>query len=201
MNVQPQSATTPEQYLANEREAEFRSEYFGGEVFALAGASRRHIRVVTNLLFRLESQLLTGPCNVYANDMKVRIPNSGLYLLGEKENKVDAPDYTYPDIVVSCGDEEFLDEEGDVLLNPVLIIEVLSKSTESYDRGRKFEHYQSIESLKEYLLVAQLPQRIERYTRRSVNEWLYTDFRSPDDIIRLESIDCELLMSDVYHKV
>ena len=83
----------------------------------------------------------------------------------------------------------------------VAVLEVLSKSTESYDRGRKFEHYQAIESLREYMLVAQEPQRIELYTRRSANEWLYTEFRQPDDIVRLESIGCELLVRDVYHKV
>ena len=91
--------------------------------------------------------------------------------------------------------------KSDVLLNPVLIIEVLSKSTEGYDRGKKFEHYQTVESLREYLLVAQEPHRIERYTRRSMNDWMYTDFRQPDDVIRLESIECELKMSDVYLKV
>jgi Uma2 family endonuclease len=171
-------------------------------VYALAGATRKHIRVVTNLSFRLEGQLLDRPCNLYANEMKVLIPSTGLHLYSPSESaRVSTPDYTYPDLVVTCGEEEYLDEKSDVLQNPVLIIEVLSKSTESYDRGRKFEHYQAIESLREYMLVAQEPQRIELYTRRSANEWLYTEFRNPDDIVRLESIDCELLVRDVYLKV
>jgi Uma2 family endonuclease len=138
---------------------------------------------------------------VFANEMKVRITKPGLHLYKESGNAADKPEYTYPDLVVTCGEEQYFDDYGDVLLNPILIIEVLSKSTEIYDRGRKFEHYQTIESLREYMLVAQETQRIELYTRRSANEWLYTEFRQPDDIVRLESINCELLVREVYHNV
>jgi Uma2 family endonuclease len=140
---------TEDEYLAIERLAEFRSEFYNGEMFALAGASRRHNRIVTNLVIALGTQLRYRPCNVYSNDMRVRVANTGLF--------------TYPDVVVTCGEEEFADDEQDTLLNPLVIFEVLSDSTEAYDRGKTFEHYQSIESLSTYVLVAQDAPRIERY--------------------------------------
>jgi Uma2 family endonuclease len=202
VSLQPKTFITPEEYLENERKAEFRSEYHSGEVFAMAGASRSHIRIVSNLMIEPGSQLKKGACNIYSNDMKVHVPPPGLYLYtGETKGKVPTSDDACPDVVVTCGDEGYLDDKRDVLLNPVLIIEVLSESTESCDRGEKFARYQSIDSLQEYLLVARQPYRIERYTRRSANEWIYTDFRHPDDVIRLESIECELVMRDLYLKV
>ena len=112
---------TEEQYLAIERRAESRSEFYNGEMFALAGASRRHNMEVTNLVIALGTQLRYRPCNVYSNDMRVRVTNTGLF--------------TYPDVVVTCGEEEFADDEQDTLLNPLVIFEVLSDSTEAYDRG------------------------------------------------------------------
>src|SRR5215207_6350571 len=138
MSSNPKTLLSEEEYLAIERQAEFRSEYVAGEMFAMAGASRRHNRTVTNLVVALDNQLRARPCNVYSNDMRVKVQSTGLF--------------TYPDVVVTCGEERFADGEMDVLLNPVVIVEVLSDSTEAYDRGKKFESYQSIESLKEYVL-------------------------------------------------
>ena len=112
-----------------------------------------------------------------------------------------AGNYTYPDIVAVCGEEIYEDETEDTLINPQLIIEVLSKSTEAYDRGVKFEYYQTIESFREYVLITQEPFRVEQYVRKNENEWSYFEFRKPENIVRLNSIDCEISLQDIYHKI
>jgi len=179
---------TEKEYLAIERRAEFRSEFHGGEMFAMAGASRRHNRIVTNLVTALDNQLRERPCNVYSNDMRVKIPNTGLF--------------TYPDVVVTCGDESFVDDEQDTLLNPLVIIEVLSASTEACDRGKKFEHYQNIDSLSTYVLVAQDAPRIERYVRHDGGRtWIYTDAHEGDAMFKIEVIGCDLKLEELYAKV
>src|SRR5437868_8492820 len=141
MSSQPKTLLTPEEYLAIERKAEYRSEYLNGEMFAMTGASRKHNLIALNIAGELRQQLKSKPCEAYVNDMRVRIPATDLY--------------TYPDVTVVCGDPEFEDAFIDTLLNPTLLIEVLSESTESYDRGKKFGYYRTIQSLAEYLLVAQ----------------------------------------------
>ena len=141
MSYQRKSLLTPEEYLAIERKSETKGEFYSGEVFAMVGASKRHNLIAANVIRVLGNQLLDRPCNVYPSDMRVKVSATGKY--------------TYPDVVVACEEELFDDEEKDTLLNPVLIIEVLSESTEAYDRGKKFEHYQYIESLTDYLLVTQ----------------------------------------------
>ncbi len=178
---------TAEEYLELERESEFRHEYIGGEIFEMAGGNKRHNRISTNLIRLLDSQLLESVCNVYANDMRVKITPTG--------------DYTYPDIVGTCGGDEFEDDNQDTLINPTLIIEILSKSTEAYDRGTKFEFYQTIESFNEYILITQEPFRVEQFVRKDRNVWTYFEFRNPDDVVKLNSIDCELSLRDVYHKI
>ena len=178
---------TPEEYLASERKSEAKSEYFGGEVFAMVGASKRHNLIAANLIRILGNQLLDRPCNVYPSDMRVKINATGKY--------------TYPDIVVACDEERFDDEEKDTLLNPVVIIEVLSESTEAYDRGKKFEHYQRLESLTDYLLVAQDPYRVEQYVRQEGREWRYSEYHNAEDVVKVNSIGCALALKDVYAKV
>jgi Uma2 family endonuclease len=178
---------TPEQYLEMERRSETKSEYVNGEVFAMTGASRQHNRIVTNLVYALESQLRARPCSVYSNDMRVKVRSSGLY--------------AYPDIVVACGEEKFEDEHVDTLLDPLLIIEVLSVSTEAYDRGTKFAHYRQIDSLMENLLIAQDRYSVEQYVRQSGKEWLYSTVTSPTGAVSLKSIACELKLVDIYFKV
>jgi Uma2 family endonuclease len=187
MSSQPQRLLTPKEYLSLERQAEFKSEYFAGEVFAMAGASQRHNLIAANIIRILGAQLLERDCNVYPSDMRVKIP---------KINK-----YTYPDVVVACAEEQFEDENNDVLLNPVVIFEVLSDSTEAYDRGKKFEHYQSLESLREYVLISQDPYRVERYVRQDDRTWTYTEFHSADEVATLPTISCTLPLTDVYAKV
>ncbi len=187
MRPQPLIHLTPEQYLSQERQSDTKSEYFDGEIFAMAGASREHNQISANLVRVLGNQLLDKPCSVYSSDMKVRI---------EKARK-----YTYPDLVIACQTERFEDEHRDVLLNPVVILEILSDSTEAYDRGRKFLHYQLLDSLAVYLLVSQDTPRIEMFTRREDGTWLYAEFHGLDAVVEIESIGCSLRPGDVYHKV
>src|SRR5206468_11320243 len=136
--------------------------------FAMAGASRRHNLITANILRVLGNQLLERTCNVYPSDMRVKISKIGKY--------------TYSDVVVACGEERFEDEHNDTLLNSVVIIEVLSESTEAYDRGKKFEQYQHIESLVEYILIAQDHHSVERYVRQAGRTWTYSAFHSLEDI-------------------
>jgi Uma2 family endonuclease len=178
---------TAEQYLAADRLAAEKSEYLNGEVFAMSGASERHNLIVTNVVRELSAQLKKKPCKVYPSDMRVRVRESNLYV--------------YPDVTVVCDQAEFDDDNRDILLNPTVIIEVLSKMTEAYDRGEKFAHYRRLRSLKEYVLVAQDSTLLERYTRRGEGDWLLSDARLVDDRVTLASIDCVLSLAEVYDKV
>lgn len=174
-------------YLRWERQAEGRSEYHAGQIFAMAGASRRHNRIVTNLSSALNVQLQSRPCNNYSSDLRVRIGNAERYL--------------YPDIVATCGREDFEDDQQDVLLNPLLIIEVLSPSTERYDRGDKFLYYQTIPSLREYVLVSQDRRCFQVYRKQPDGRWLDESPSSSPLILRFESVDCVLTEAEVYAKV
>ena len=185
--AKPKDFYTPEEYLELERKSEIRHEYIDGEIFEMAGAGKRHNQILANLVRLIGNLILERDCNIYASDMRVKIP------IPEK--------YTYPDIVGICGNEEFEDENEDTLLNPLLLIEILSKSTEAYDRGTKFEFYQTIESFNEYILVTQEPFRVEQFIRQDKNTWTYLEFRQPEDILTMESISCEISLRDIYHKV
>lgn len=187
MALQTQPKLTVEDYLAIERSTEQKSEYLNGEMFAMGGASRQHNLIVTNTVRELSVQLKKRPCKVYANDMRVKVSSTGLY--------------TYPDLVVVCGEERFDDHQKDTLLNPTVIVEVLSDSTEGYDRGEKFEHYRKLESLSDYLLIAQKKYHVECYQRRPDNRWLLTETNDLRDSVRLTSIDCELALAEIYDKV
>lgn len=178
---------TAEEYLAIERRAETRSEYFNGEMFLMTGASRRHNVLAGNIFRKLGNQLEGKPCEAYINDMRVLIPAIGLY--------------TYPDVVVVCGEPRFEDAELDTLLNPTLIVEVLSKSTASYDRGDKFKHYRTIPSFKEYLLVAQDEYRFEHYVKQADDRWVLTDIRGPSAQAELTSIGCVLSLANAYQRI
>jgi Uma2 family endonuclease len=187
MSSQRTTLLTPEEYLEIERRAERKSEYLQGEMFAMSGASRPHVLIVTNLVHELMLRLDTGPCEVYSNDMRLRVAPNGLY--------------TYPDVMVACGEPQFADNQSDTLLNPVLIVEVLSESTAAYDRGRKFEQYRTLPSLREYLLVAQDVSRIEQWTRQPDDNWLVAETSGMDASIRLASIDCAFPLTRIYNKV
>jgi Uma2 family endonuclease len=178
---------TPEQYLELERKAETKSEYLNGEIFPMPGVSRAHSLIVGNLTLELGTQFMDRPCERHGPDMRVKVPATGLY--------------TYPDIAALCGEPRFEDRHVDTLLNPQLIIEVLSESTESYDRGRKFAHYRSIESLLEYVLVSQEECRVEQYVRQDDGKWLYTETTDPNALVELASVACRLSLSRLYRRV
>ena len=178
---------TFEQYLALERAQEYRSEYFAGEIFAMAGGTENHSLVASNVNRILGQQLRDRPCKVYTGDMRIKVQATGLT--------------TYPDISSLCGKAEFLDELHDTLLNPQLIVEVLSPSTESYDRGKKFEHYRKIESLQDYVLISQDRMLVECFTRDSDGSWSMRDASAAGQSIRLSSLDCDLPLDEVYAKV
>ncbi len=177
---------SPEQYLAFERAAEYKHEYWYGEVFAMTGASRRHNLLVGNLVYLLVDALLDRPCEVYPSDMRI----------GAAAGEV----YTYPDVSVVCGPPEFADGVHDTLCNPRLVVEVLSASTEAYDRGKKFEHYRGLGSLGDYMLVAQDQALVELYTRQTDGTWSFAD-RRLGDRVSLSAIGCELAVAEIYRRV
>jgi Uma2 family endonuclease len=177
---------TPEQYLALERKAAFKSEYYKGYITAMAGASREHNIMALNFAAEIRSQIKGRPCEVYGSDMRVFIDRTGLY--------------TYPDVVAVCGQRLFQGGEVDTLLNPMLIVEVLSPSTESYDRGKKFGHYRQLPSLQGYVLISQDQVLVERFIRQG-DDWLLTEFRNLDDTLRLTSIDCEIPLREIYARI
>jgi len=178
---------SPAEYLALERESETRHEYLAGEIFAMGGASRRHNLISLNLAAELRGKLRGRPCEVYAHDMRLRIEGSGLY--------------TYPDVVAVCAEPEFEDAEVDTLLNPTFIAEVLSPSTEDYDRGAKFEHYRTLPSLEEVLLVAQEQPHIVQYVRQPDGTWLLSEHRGAEGTLAVPSLKCELEVMEVYARV
>lgn len=178
---------TPEQYLRLERLAETKSEFFDGEVIPMPGVSRHHNRINRDLVVEFTNQFADRPCEVFFCDMRVKIPATG--------------SYAYPDVAVLCGEPAFEDAETDTLLNPQVIIEVLSESTEAHDRGRKLRHYRSIQSLQEYVLISQTECRIECYSRQPSGEWVYNDITDLQGTIVLHSIDCRLPVARVYRSV
>lgn len=178
---------TPEEYLARERQAEFRSEFYRGEMFAMAGASWEHTLIKDNLARLTGNVLEDSACVVLTSDIRVRVDATGLY--------------TYPDLVVVCGKPEFEDSELDTLLNPTMLVEVLSDSTEKYDRGAKSAHYRRIPSLREYVLIAQDRPRIERFVRQEVGGWMLTEFNGFEGTFSYGSISAAIRISDIYRGV
>ncbi|HEY8598113.1 MAG TPA: Uma2 family endonuclease [Thermomicrobiales bacterium] len=187
MAAQPKPGLSEEEYLRLERESEVRHEYLAGEIVAMVGASKDHNRIVTSTSFALYAQLRHRPCDLFANDMRVKVGASGLY--------------TYPDLTVVCGEPLFFEEDTNTLLNPTVIIEVLSPSTEGYDRGKKFQHYRGLRSLKEYLLISQDAYHIDQFVRHGEINWLLTEHDGPTATVHLTSIDCTLALADLYEKV
>ena len=185
MLAQEKNRITPEEYLASERESEIKNEYVDGEIFAMAGASRDHNKISTNIVRVIGNQLLEKPCSIFSSDMKVRAIET----------------CTYPDILIVCGNEKYDDENNDILLNPTVIIEILSDSTEAYDRGDKFSHYQLISTFSEYILVSQYLCKVEKFSRQKDETWIYSKYDKPEDIITIESPNCELPLSEIYRKV
>lgn len=178
---------TPEQYLEQERKAEFKSEYLNGEVFPMPGVSLNHSRIVGNVIFELKLALRDLPFEILTSDLRLEVPATGLF--------------TYPDITVVSGDPKLRDAVQDTLMNPCLIVEVLSPSTQDYDRGTKFNHYRNIPSVQDYLTVAQSKIHVEHRQRQSDNRWLFIDHEADSQTLKLESIGVELNISRFYDKV
>ena len=187
MSTLPKPFLTLEDYLKIERAAECKSEYYGGEMFAISGARRAHNLISMNVGSGLHAQLRRRPCEVYPSDMRVLVSATGLY--------------TYPDVVVACSEPQFADGVMNTLVNPTLLVAVLSPSTEAYDRGRKFEQYRKIESLRQFLLVASDRVSVELYTRQASGLWLFSSASEPDEEVDLETIECRLRVGDIYEKV
>jgi Uma2 family endonuclease len=177
---------TEREYLDLERKSEERTEYIAGRIFAMSGASRRHNLIAGNVHGLIWAQLRGRPCEAYMADMRVKVAQTTMY--------------TYPDIVAVCGEPQFEDAQVDTLLNPTVIVEVLSESTEAYDRGEKFAHYRRLESLREYVLVAQNRVRIEHY-RREGEQWVLSEISEEGGTLDLPSIDCHVSVGAVYEKV
>jgi Uma2 family endonuclease len=172
--------------LEIERKAEYKSEYCAGEMFAMAGTTRAHNILAANLIALIHGQFRSRDCQVYGSDMRVAVSPEGLY--------------TYPDVSAVCGEERFLDQHVDTLLNPAVIVEVLSSSTEAYDRGRKFELYRTLDSLQQYVLVASDRIHADVYTRVLDGHWVLSSVDAATDSIELDSIGCRLLVSELYEK-
>ena len=181
-----QTYLTPEEYLAFERKATTKHEYVNGQIVAMSGASFAHTFITANIANQLYNQLIDGECRVVTSDMQV------------KASKTES--YFYPDVVVVCGEPRAEDDVFDTLLNPTVIVEVLSPSTEAYDKGEKFEHYKQIASLKEYLLVSQDAVGVVHALRQG-HEWVRTECAELEDVLHLPSIECELRLQDIYRRV
>jgi len=182
---------TPEEYITLERKAipdanTVRSEYINGEIINMPGASFAHNLVTANISARLHASLRGSGCVVFANDMRISIPT--------------AKSYFYPDVGVVCGVPRFEDDVFDTLLNPIVVVEVLSPSTEAYDRGEKFAHYRQLLSLQEYLLVSQDQIRVDHYLRQE-KQWIFSDFQKRDETLPIPSIQCELSLQEIYEGV
>jgi Uma2 family endonuclease len=187
MSAIPKPLLTAEQYLERERRADFRSEFYRGEMFARAGGPPPHSLITANIICELGIALKGGQCTAYESNLRIRIPVTGLY--------------TYPDASVICGSLEYDDEHHDTVINPTLFVEVLSDSAEAYDRGKKFNHYRQLDSLQELLLVAQDSARVERFARNAGGTWTLTVVTGLDRSLHLPSIAVTISLAEIYDKV
>ena len=181
-----QTHLTPEEYLAWERKQPFKNEYYNGQIIAMSGASRSHNRITVDITIQLGNQLMDSDCEVFAGDMRVRTSPTVSYF--------------YPDVIVVCGEPRFEDDTFDTLLNPIVVIEVLSPSTAAFNRGEKFEHYKQLASLQEYILISQNSVRVDHYYRQET-QWDHNTFQHLEDTLSLASIECEVPLRAIYRRV
>jgi Uma2 family endonuclease len=187
MASHPKQRFTPEEYLELERKAEFKSEYLDGQIYAMAGASSAHCVITPNLTSELVPQLRGTPCQVFSSDMKVRTSYKGLY--------------SYPDLSLVCGEPIFHDDKQEVITNPKVIFEILSPSTEAFDRGAKFFRYQIIDTFTDYILIAQDEARVEHFIRQQDGGWLLYVVRGLESKLSIVSIDCTISLAGLYDRV
>jgi Uma2 family endonuclease len=178
---------TPEEYLILERGSPEKSEYLHGEIYAMAGGSPEHSAIVVNLTSEVRGQLRGKPCQAFSNDLKVRTSAEGLY--------------AYPDLSIVCGEPQYHDEHRDVLTNPTVVFEVLSPSTEDYDRNRKFLAYQTCGTLTDYVLIAQDEPRADYYARQGEDKWLLSTVKGLDGMLSIVSVDCVIRLAELYERV
>jgi Uma2 family endonuclease len=187
MSAQPTSLISADEYLAFERRQREKHEFFNGEIYLQAGASIAHNLITANIIGSLHQQLRDKPCTVLPSDMRIRTPRRRQYM--------------YPDATIICGSPIFDDEQHDTIINPIVIFEVLSPSTEQYDRGRKFQAYRTISTLQEYLLISQTMMRVEHFKRHNDMMWLMAEYSRSDQVIELASVSCRLSLGALYEKV
>jgi Uma2 family endonuclease len=183
----PETPISEEEYLEFEDSSEFRHEYANGQIFAMTGGSVTHSRIKTDATLSLGAQLAGSDCEVISGDLRVKVESRH--------------SYRYPDVLVFCGGEDLVDDRTDTIRNPVLIVEVLSPSTQAIDRNEKFFEYRQIPSLQEYILISQDSPRVERFLRQESGEWLFVEVLGLDGVLDLPSIGCKLALADVYRRV
>ena len=186
MSTQPKPFITAEQYLEIEKTAECKSEYYNGEMFLVAGANSDHNQISDNLSRVFGNEFLSRPCYVITRDLRVRVSRTG--------------PYTYPDAILVCGEREWADSSRSTLLNPTVIFEVLSDSTEAYDRGKKFHQYLQLPSLREYILVSQQDFHVDQFVLHPDGEWHLRSYASLDAVVELPSVGCSISLRDIYFK-
>ncbi len=186
MSVAEKRFPTGEEYLDWERDADFKSEFLRGEIYVMSGAALNHNIIASNLIAGLHGELAGRPCMVLGSDMRVQVESADAYF--------------YPDLSGLCGEFEFHDERQDTYKNPQFVIEILSDSTESYDRGKKFFSYQMLPSLREYVLISQKMVAVEVY-RKDGDRWIYRLLKEDDAVLHLESVDCEIPIGEIYRNV
>jgi Uma2 family endonuclease len=187
VSTQPTIFLTPDEYLEIERNASYKSEYYRGEMFAMAGALESHNLILSNFIGQMYQQLRGRECRLYPSDMRLRVSDTGLY--------------TYPDSAIVCGERRFAHDQFDTLANATVLVEVLSPSTEAYDRGFKFQLYKSIDSLQEYLLLSSEYMNVDLYTRQADGKWLLSSASQSEEVVELQSVGCRLKLADLYEKV
>ncbi|MGB8506930.1 MAG: Uma2 family endonuclease [Pyrinomonadaceae bacterium] len=188
MAANPERRYTLEEYLEFDRTSEERWEFWDGEIFCMSGASASHERIVRNMLVHLTLRFGGRGCEAFTSNMRIKVP--------------DAPPYRYADLAALCGEAQF-DQIGgvDALVNPQLIVEVLSPSTEAYDRGDKFTHYKSIPTFREYLLIAQHRPHVTRLSRQDDGTWIHTEANDLASVLELSALDCTLPLNEIYNGV
>jgi Uma2 family endonuclease len=182
-----QHSYSPEEYLALEETAEFRSEYHNGQIFPMAGGTPNHNRITVNVGSTLSLSLAEQDYDIFISDMRLWIPHKVLYI--------------YPDVMVVKGELAFIEGRKDTITNPLLIVEVLSDSTKNYDRGEKFEFYRTLVSFQEYVLVDQYRIHVEHYSRTANNQWLMTEYEQLDAVLHLVTVSLQIPLSTIYRKV
>ena len=187
MSAQPKHFFTPEEYLELEEKAETKSEYLSGEIFAMAGGSPAHSEIANSIGGEVRNLLRGKPCHVFNSDLRITVMPTGLK--------------TYPDVTVVCGETHFHPLDKNSLINPTVLVEVLSPSTEAYDRGEKWAHYRRLDSLQEYVLVSQDKARVEHYVREGDGSWKFTEVSELDGMLSLPSLNVILPLAEIYERV